>query len=293
MSESLFLAEEDSGSESRTVSHHTNGSDWRHHVPTGVNRNELPLRDISHQGTWTLSSCKIDGYGIHELLDESVDKYWQSDGPQPHTVTIEFSKKTDISFIWLYLDFKNDESYTPSKIVVYTGASLMHLDDGHEHFFREPVGWHHIDVRDCKNLPIRANVVQLQVVQNHQNGRDTHIRHIRVSGPASSRFSPDHRLIGNILDCEDDFIRPHTDLNNILTNSMIISYAVSTLYEVKVSEASLNCVTMSLRTREQSEQPAFDPPLNFDDQSTAREVPSKALQKRASLLVLELFALHR
>lgn len=59
-----------------------------------------------------------EGNGIHELLHDSVDKYWQSDGPQPHTVTIEFPRKTDISFVMMYLDFKNDESYTPSKFVL-------------------------------------------------------------------------------------------------------------------------------------------------------------------------------
>ena len=56
-----------------------------------------------------------DGYGINELLCDNVEKYWQSDGPQPHSVTVEFDVKTDISFIMMYLDYKNDESYTPAK----------------------------------------------------------------------------------------------------------------------------------------------------------------------------------
>ncbi|VDO19611.1 unnamed protein product [Heligmosomoides polygyrus] len=118
-----------------------------------------------------------EGNGIHELLHDSVEKYWQSDGPQPHTVSIEFPRKTDICFVMMYLDFKNDESYTPSKIIVHLGSSLVHLDDGLPVEFNEPTGWQLIDLRSRRtNRPSRAMVVQLQVVHNHQNGRDTHIR---------------------------------------------------------------------------------------------------------------------
>lgn len=52
---------------------------------------------------------------MNQLLDERNTQYWQSDGPQPHTITIEFQKYTEISFLLLYLDFKLDESYTPQK----------------------------------------------------------------------------------------------------------------------------------------------------------------------------------
>lgn len=59
----------------------------------------------------------LEGFGINQLLDDRVDLYWQSDGAQPHSITIEFQRKTDISFIVMYLDSKVDESYTPSKFV--------------------------------------------------------------------------------------------------------------------------------------------------------------------------------
>uniref|UniRef100_A0A1I7XK37 Anaphase-promoting complex subunit 10 n=1 Tax=Heterorhabditis bacteriophora TaxID=37862 RepID=A0A1I7XK37_HETBA len=101
----------------------TSGCDWASALPKDIPTRDLPMRDISQQAVWTLSSCKTEGNGIHELLHDSVDKYWQSDGPQPHTVTIEFQRKTDISFLMLYLDFKNDESYTPSKFTVIGNRS--------------------------------------------------------------------------------------------------------------------------------------------------------------------------
>jgi hypothetical protein len=50
------------------------------------------LRDISHLAHWTLSSCK-QGQGLDQLRDPSLQSYWQSDGPQPHSITLQFPKK--------------------------------------------------------------------------------------------------------------------------------------------------------------------------------------------------------
>ncbi|VDM45948.1 unnamed protein product [Toxocara canis] len=155
--------------------------DWRKALP----ENAGDVCDISNQACWTLSSCKTD----------NVDQYWQSDGPQPHTVTIEFPKKTDISFLLLYLDYKTDESYTPSKVVVHLGSSILDMDEGLAVMFSEPVGWQVIDVRGTNGRPARAFVLQLHVVQNHQNGRDTHIRQMKVIGPARTRYDTDARSL--------------------------------------------------------------------------------------------------
>lgn len=51
------------------------------------------------------------------------------------------------------------------------------MDDPKVVTFNEPSGWQLIDLRDFESQrPIRAFVVQIQILQNHQNGRDTHIR---------------------------------------------------------------------------------------------------------------------
>ncbi|VDM97827.1 unnamed protein product [Thelazia callipaeda] len=155
------------------------------------------VRDISDQAFWTLSSCKTDGFGIQQLLDDDLEQYWQSDGPQPHTVTVEFRKKTDICYLLLYLDYKTDESYTPSKVVVRLGSSILDMDEGLTVVFSEPVGWQVIDLRDAHGCPSRAFVLQLQVVQNHQNGRDTHIRQIRIIGPARARLDTGAKTLIN------------------------------------------------------------------------------------------------
>ncbi|CAD6198802.1 unnamed protein product [Caenorhabditis auriculariae] len=192
---------------------------WQRSLPANIKFRDKPMRDISDLAVWTLSSCK-PGYGVHELLNDSVDKYWQSDGPQPHTVTVEFQRKTDVSFLFLYLDYKNDESYTPSKIVVKTGSSLQTLENTVSVTFHEPSGWQRIDLRDSNIDPARVMVVHLQVVQNHQNGRDTHIRHIRVTGPSTSRFCAEARLIAG--DPIRDFKTENFDMKQIMLSAMSI-----------------------------------------------------------------------
>uniref|UniRef100_A0A914WD19 Anaphase-promoting complex subunit 10 n=1 Tax=Plectus sambesii TaxID=2011161 RepID=A0A914WD19_9BILA len=153
--------------------------DWRVSLP----ENAGELREVGDQAIWSLSSCK-SGYGVDQLLDDSSDTYWQSDGPQPHLVNIQFSRKTTVSFLLVYVDYKADESYTPSKIAVRIGSSLSDLREVRQKEFTEPAGWQIIDLRMSNGRPSRAFVVQLAVIQNHQNGRDTHIRQVKIVAPS-------------------------------------------------------------------------------------------------------------
>ena len=73
------------------------------------------LRDISSLATWTLSSAK-PGCGLPQLRSPSVGQLWQSDGPQPHMLTLHFPKVCAILKLRLYLDFELDESYCPVDI---------------------------------------------------------------------------------------------------------------------------------------------------------------------------------
>ena len=96
---------------------------------------EGTIREVGDQAVWSLSSCKagltmqptstilcplliykiFTGFGIDQLRDDSTDTYWQSDGQLPHLVNIQFQKKTTIRNVWIYADYKADESYTPSR----------------------------------------------------------------------------------------------------------------------------------------------------------------------------------
>ena len=50
----------------------------------------------------------------------------------------------------------------------------------------EPAGWIHLRLHRPGESPdegLRAYLVQLAVLSNHQNGRDTHVRQLKIFGP--------------------------------------------------------------------------------------------------------------
>lgn len=60
----------------------------------------------------------MTGFGVDQLRDDCMDTYWQSDGQLPHLVNIQFRQKTTVCDISIYTDYKLDESYTPSRLVI-------------------------------------------------------------------------------------------------------------------------------------------------------------------------------
>ncbi|KIX99260.1 uncharacterized protein Z520_04836 [Fonsecaea multimorphosa CBS 102226] len=187
------------------------------------------LRDISSLATWTLSSTK-PGCGLPQLRSPSPTLFWQSDGPQPHTLTLHFFKLVAIVKMRIYLDFELDESYTPTKMKFYAGMSEGSLvefgtwevndtidpETGEAHSSIEGLrGWvdiplkgvggrepryHgnsdmgasqgeptlyplHSDLRQQSGGDVlKAMVVQIRICENHQNGKDTHVRGFQVFG---------------------------------------------------------------------------------------------------------------
>ncbi|KAK4998967.1 hypothetical protein LTR60_007621, partial [Cryomyces antarcticus] len=121
-----------------------------------------------------------------------------SDGPQPHLLSIHFSKLASIVHIRIYLDFERDESYTPTKIQFLAGMSPHDLMEFAEMSFEQPKGWIDVDfgnvgvVDDDEGVDresaeywdrrpeLRAFLVQVQILENHQNGKDTHLRGLQI-----------------------------------------------------------------------------------------------------------------
>jgi anaphase-promoting complex subunit 10 len=160
------------------------------------------MREIGHEAVWSLSTAK-PGNGVEQLRDNNSDTYWQSDGGQPHRINIQFHKKMSISQIWFYLDYKLDESYTPKKICIRHGTTFHDLQDLHHlEVGEDPSGWIKVDLSEAAaNLPknklggyvnssneniLRTHFIQVVVLSMHQNGRDTHIRQVKVFGPRTS-----------------------------------------------------------------------------------------------------------
>jgi anaphase-promoting complex subunit 10 len=159
------------------------------------------LREIGREAVWSLSTAK-PGNGVEQLRDNNSDTYWQSDGGQPHRINIQFHKKMSVSQLWLYLDYKLDESYTPKKISIKAGTTFHDLQPVHVlEVGEDPNGWVKVDIGKiafgsgnemCRDMSgtkvLRAHFIQVVVLMMHQNGRDTHIRQVKIFGPrAASR----------------------------------------------------------------------------------------------------------
>lgn len=187
----------------------------------------------SQPGTlWSLSSQK-PGHGIRQLRDPDLEQLWQSDGTQPHRITIEFGRRTAVTHVSLWLNVRRDDSYTPTKVLVEAGTDYHDLTevryrqwdsdlamataDG-QPLPAEPHGWKHFYLSAAparsnmveENLteeqqkqlfgeekrlePIWTWMIQISVLANHQNGKDTHVRGCLVWGPKEKqRAGPVHQ----------------------------------------------------------------------------------------------------
>ncbi|EFR04164.1 anaphase-promoting complex subunit 10 [Nannizzia gypsea CBS 118893] len=191
------------------------------------------LREISSLASWTVSTYK-PGSGVAALRHPSSNQFWQSDGPQPHTLCLHFFKRVSIVRIRVYLDFELDESYTPTKMIFLAGMGGNDLVEFATWQGETPCGWVDINLdgvggrhQKLGKLPAReerrksyaaANrsgdsdvsapeddsdedthdlddddgddpsdgnvlklmVLQVKVCENHQNGKDTHVRGFQV-----------------------------------------------------------------------------------------------------------------
>ncbi|EEA06312.1 anaphase-promoting complex, subunit 10 family protein [Cryptosporidium muris RN66] len=171
------------------------------------------LIEIGDFASWTLSSAK-PGNGVNQLRDNNSSTFWQSDGQSPHTITLRFPSKTKVSMIDLYLAYKIDESYTPQIISIRAGNQESDLEEIKEMQLAEPDGWIRIPISprdiaehflkdiipsqiksicDSQNY-ISTFCIQIAILSNHQTGRDTHVRQMRIWGPREI----DENVIGRI-----------------------------------------------------------------------------------------------
>ncbi|TWU78886.1 anaphase promoting complex subunit doc1 [Metarhizium rileyi] len=143
----------------------------------------LGLKEISNLGRFTVSSHK-PGNGVDELRSDDLKLYWQSDGPQPHKLTVYFVKRVGIRDIRFFVDYSEDESYTPTKIVFKSGTSENNLIEFATMTMDSPVGWQQVPIAGAGGDPdgntLVSYVLQMQILENHQNGKDTHLRGIKI-----------------------------------------------------------------------------------------------------------------
>lgn len=173
------------------------------------------LREIGREALcWQLSSAK-PGNGVEQIRDHSTETYWQSDGTaQPHWIQVHFARRVAISHVCLYLDYNLDESYTPRRLTVSAGMTNHDLvpailPQSTLVEFQEPVGWCIIPLqkmpdpledgpedpedeeedegeKDLAKDVVKAHLVQISILSQHQNGRDTHVRQVQLYGPRTN-----------------------------------------------------------------------------------------------------------
>ncbi|XP_061356143.1 anaphase-promoting complex subunit 10 isoform X2 [Gastrolobium bilobum] len=133
------------------------------------------LREMGKKAAWSVSSCK-PGNGISSLRDSNLETYWQSDGAQPHLVNVQFQKKVRLQL---------DESYTPSKVSIRAGDGFHNLKEIKTVELVKPTGWVYVSLSgvDPRETFVNTFMLQIAVLSNHLNGRDTHVRQIKVYGP--------------------------------------------------------------------------------------------------------------
>ncbi|KAJ3145675.1 Anaphase-promoting complex subunit 10 [Geranomyces variabilis] len=148
-------------------------------------------REVSALARLSVSSYKEE-HPPERLLDGDPETYWQSDGPQPHYITLEFPQRMSLTKLALRVDHLKDESYTPREIGVRAGNCFYDLQDVQRFDVGESTsGWVEFNLcEDDENAcPLRVFLVQICILENHQHGKDTHVRGLRIYAPNTASSS--------------------------------------------------------------------------------------------------------
>ncbi|KAI2631763.1 APC10-domain-containing protein [Xylaria nigripes] len=162
----------------------------------------IGLKEISNLASFTVSSYK-PGCGVKELRDDDVNQYWQSDGPQPHRLNIHFIKRVEIRALRLYLDYELDESYTPTKIQITAGTGPNLTIPFTTMELSQPKGWIDVPIAGAGGGPDGNSLccffVRVIILENHQNGKDTHIRGVKVYALDEGADTADNNPIDDVV----------------------------------------------------------------------------------------------
>lgn len=74
-----------------------------------------------------------------------------------------------------------------SRLAIRVGNTIHDLIELLEVELQEPTGWSVIPLNWPDGSPLRTFLLQIAISANHQNGRDTHLRAIRLHSPVECR----------------------------------------------------------------------------------------------------------
>ena len=129
-----------------------------------------------------LSSFKRD-HGLKELLSDDTAEFWHTDDNLPHYIEITFSTLFRVSVVQLVLIHSLDDSYTPSDIEVRGGLTREGIRPILATSLVEPEGVVSL------NVDAECFFLQLVILNNHQEGRDTHVRSLKIFDDENRRIA--------------------------------------------------------------------------------------------------------
>lgn len=95
-----------------------------------LNQRYVGGREVAeHEAIWSVSSFRPH-WGPDKLRDNNALTYWQSDCPNPkknHTIDLLFHQATLVRQVSLFIDYFQDESYTPKTISIRGGNTFRDL----------------------------------------------------------------------------------------------------------------------------------------------------------------------
>ncbi|KAI9022974.1 anaphase-promoting complex, subunit 10/DOC domain-containing protein [Phycomyces nitens] len=140
------------------------------------------MREITDEDSlWSVSTRRLT-WGVENLRDNNPLTYWFSDCPNqkgPHTIDIVFGKPTWIKQVSLFIDYFQDNSYTPWIISIRGGTCYRDMQEIVQIECEKAVGWQHADLEDTGECT-RVFRLQIAILSTHENGRDTHVRQAKV-----------------------------------------------------------------------------------------------------------------
>merc|ERR1719291_1172375 len=77
---------------------------------------------------------------------------------------------------------------TPTRVSVRGGTNFNDLQEIEVVDLTEPTGWIIIPLKDLNERLVRTFLLQIAVIQNHQQGRDTHPRQVKVHSPVTNKI---------------------------------------------------------------------------------------------------------
>lgn len=87
-------------------------------------------------------------------------------------------------------------------VSIRAGTNFHDLRELEQKELTEPAGWVVFPLRTPDDRPLRTYHIQVAVITNHQNGRDTHMRQVRVHAPVERRGVMVEPAVGTFVSVE-------------------------------------------------------------------------------------------